>query len=121
YPLRENGRLPPWRKFAENTPCGTTCHVYTIDMYSMADRLGLGWTFMATGCIIMSDACDLRFDFVEFTARRLGMTRQALQTEVAIHAAATAATTHGHAKQERRDVRQEPHQRRPRQKRLVCA
>jgi len=69
----------------------------------------------------MTNACELRFDFVGWTASRLGVSRDEVETAVGKHAATTAATKHGHSKQERRDAWQEPHQRRTRQKRLVCA
>ena len=60
-------------------------------------------------------------EVVDWTARRLGVTRQDVRQAVAIHAAATAAGKNGHSKQERRHGRKEPHQGRPRQKRVVCA
>ena len=67
----------------------------------------------------MTHACELGFDFVGFTARRLGVTRQDVQQAVAVHAA--AAGNYGHPKQERRHGREEPYQGRPREKRLVSA
>jgi hypothetical protein len=70
----------------------------------------------------MTDACDLRFDFVGFTARRLGVSRQEIEATIPIpiHAAATAMIYGDHAKQERLDG-QEPYEGRARQRRLVCA
>ena len=68
----------------------------------------------------MTDACDLRFDFVGLTARRLGVSRREVEAAGAI-LAATSATIYGdHPKQERLDG-QEPHEGRARQRRLVCA
>lgn len=71
----------------------------------------------------MTNACDLRIDFLGWTANRLGVSREVVQAVGKVDAAAaTARANYGHTKQEqRRHGSQESYQRRPRQKRLVFA
>lgn len=71
----------------------------------------------------MTNASDLRIDFLGWTAERLGVSREVVQAVGKVDAAAaTVRATYGHAKQEqRRHGNQESHQRRSRQKRLVFA
>lgn len=67
----------------------------------------------------MTDACDLRFDFLGWATQRLGVSAPEIEAAVLI-GAATMATTHGdNPKQERRDG-QESDERGPRQERLLC-
>ena len=69
----------------------------------------------------MTHASDLRFDFIDWTARRLGLTRQDVQHAVSgFGAVATVTGTYGDPKQERRHG-QEPREGSPRQERLACA
>ncbi len=68
----------------------------------------------------MTNACDLRFDFLGWASRRLGASVAEIEEATMRDAATTAVAIYGdHPEQERRDG-SESDERRPREKRLVC-